>query len=478
MSGVNADAYRAAGLAQLGRWLRAGDCTPAELAELALAALQARAAPLNAVATLAPERARAEAAMAAAALAAGIDLGPLQGIPYGAKDLLATTGLPTTWGAAPLRDQTFAEEATVIRLLRAAGAVLTAKLAMVELAGGAGYRQPDASLTGPGRNPWHPDHWTGGSSSGSAAAVACGALPYAIGSETWGSILLPAAYCGVVGVRPTYGLVSRRGAMALAWTMDKLGPLARSVEDCARVLEAIGVPDPADRTSSGRWFRYRPERYAGWRPRFGLLTAEVEAADPAVARAVEAAVARLERLGPVVEVALPDLPYTAVARLTISAEMASAFDDFIAGGAVAGLTAPEDRVTPYVYETITAADYLRAQRVRVRIAGALAGLLTQVDLLVAPTAPATAPRLDAPLGGAGGQQRRPALSAASNLAGLPAVSLPVGLDSQGLPIGLQLVAGAHADAALLAAAAAAERLIDWSAAPAGQGGGPDAPAAR
>ena len=122
--------------------------------------------------------------------------------------------------------------------------MLTAKLAMVELAGGAGYRQPNASLTGPGHNPRDPDYWAGGSSSGSGAAVACGALPYAIGSETWGSILKPAAYCGVVGARPTYGLVSRRGAMALSWTMDKIGPLARSVEDCARVLEAIGVPDP------------------------------------------------------------------------------------------------------------------------------------------------------------------------------------------------------------------------------------------
>ena len=153
----------------------------------------------------------------------------------------------------------------------------------------------------------------------------------------------------------------------------------------------------------------------------------------------------------------PICPYVEVARLTISAEMASAFDDFIGSGAIAGLTAPEDRVTAYVYETITAADYLRAQRVRARIAAALAALFTGVDLLIAPTTPTTAPRIDRPFVGASGRRRRSALSAASNLAGLPAVSLPVGVDGQGLPIGLQLVADAFEDEALLAAAARVER---------------------
>lgn len=466
-SGTPSDAsyegYLFAGIATLGGWLRAGRCSPEDLAGFALRALRERAVPLNAVVTLAVERALAEARGAAAALAAGVDLGPLHGIPYGAKDLLATAGgLPTTWGAAPLRDQVMPDDATVVRLLRAAGATLAAKLAMVELAGGAGYRQPNASLTGPGLNPWKPGHWTGGSSSGSAAAVACGALPFAIGSETWGSILLPAAYCGVVGVRPTFGLVSRQGAMALSWSMDKIGPVARSVEDCARVLEAIGTPDPADASSSGRCFIYRPERFAGRRVRFGLLEAEVADAEPGVAHAVEAAIAVLKQLGSVEPVRLPDLPANEVARITVSAEAASAFEDLVASGAIAGLTAPEDRVAPFVAETLLAKDYLRAQRVRARIVAALAEQFCRVDVLVAPTAPRTAPRADEPFATTLGTERRSGIGAASNLAGLPAVSLPVGLDERRLPVGLQLVAAAFEDEALLAAAADVEQRIDWS----------------
>ena len=188
---------------------------------------------LNAVVTLTPDRACAEAARAEAEQAAGIDRGPLHGIPHGAKDLLATRGSPTTWGAEPFRDQRFVAEASVVKRLEAAGAVLAGKLAMVELAGGFGYEQPDAALTGPARNAWDPEAWAGGSSSGSGAAVVAGAVPFAIGSETWGSITTPACFNGVVGFRPSYGRVSRRGAMALAWTMDKLGPLGRAVDGCA-----------------------------------------------------------------------------------------------------------------------------------------------------------------------------------------------------------------------------------------------------
>jgi aspartyl-tRNA(Asn)/glutamyl-tRNA(Gln) amidotransferase subunit A len=150
---------------------------------------------------------------------------PLQGLPYGAKDLLAVKGHPTTWGAKPFAGQVFDEDARVIRKLNSAGAVLAGKLAMVELAGGGGYRYAAASLTGPALNPWDRAYWAGGSSSGSGAAMAAGLVAYAIGTETWGSILTPAAYCGITGLRPTYGLVSRSGAMALSWTLDKIGPM-------------------------------------------------------------------------------------------------------------------------------------------------------------------------------------------------------------------------------------------------------------
>src|SRR2546421_6252225 len=170
--------------------------------------------------------------------------GPLQGIPYGVKDLLAYAGQPTTWGAKPYAGQVFDFNATVIEKLSGVGAVLTGKLSMVELAGGGGYRFPSASLTGPGLNPWDRTRWSGGSSSGSGAAVAAGLVPFAIGSETSGSILTPAAFCGVTALRPTYGLVSRHGAMALAWAMDKLRPLGRSDANCAVELAGNDRQEP------------------------------------------------------------------------------------------------------------------------------------------------------------------------------------------------------------------------------------------
>src|SRR5215472_9860596 len=184
--------------------------------------------------------------------------GPLQGIPYGVKDLLSYAGQPTTWGAKPYAAQVFDYNATVIDRLDGAGAVITGKLSMVELAGGGGYRYASASLTGPGLNPWDRTRW-GGSSSGPAAALAAGLVPFAIGSETSGSIVTPASYCGVTALRPTYGLVSRHGAMALSWTLDKLGPFARSAEDCGLILQAIAGSDGRDPGSAGKNFYYAPQ---------------------------------------------------------------------------------------------------------------------------------------------------------------------------------------------------------------------------
>src|SRR5712691_2142120 len=184
---------------------------------------------------------------------------PLHGIPYGVKDLLAVKGHPTTWGAPPFASQVFTEDAFVVEKLNKAGAILIGKLAMVELAGGGGYRYASASLTGSGLNPWDRSRWSGGSSSGSAAATAAGLVPFALGSETSGSILTPAAFCGVTGLRPTYGLVSRRGAMALSWTLDKIGPLARSAEDCGLVLQTIAGSDSQDPGSAGKSFTYAPQ---------------------------------------------------------------------------------------------------------------------------------------------------------------------------------------------------------------------------
>ena len=187
--------------------------------------------------------------------------GPLQGIPYAVKDLIAVAGAPTTWGAKPYEHQVFETDAKVVQNLDAVKAVLIGKLSMVELAGGGGYSSASASLQGPGLNPWNRKYWSGGSSSGSAAAVAAGLVPFAIGSETSGSILTPSCFCGVTGLRPTYGLVSRSGAMALSWTLDKLGVLAHTAEDCGLILHAIAGSDPDDPGSAGKSFYYTPAYY-------------------------------------------------------------------------------------------------------------------------------------------------------------------------------------------------------------------------
>lgn len=187
--------------------------------------------------------------------------GPLQGIPYGVKDLISVAKFPTTWGAKPFADQVFDYDATVVQRLNKAKAILLGKLSMVELAGGGGYSAASASLQGPGLNPWNKKYWSGGSSSGSGVAVAAGLVPYALGSETSGSILTPACFCGVSGLRPTYGLVSRHGAMPLSWTLDKLGVLARSAADCGLVLHAIAGADNDDPGSAHKSFYYTPHYY-------------------------------------------------------------------------------------------------------------------------------------------------------------------------------------------------------------------------
>src|SRR3954471_16074014 len=259
--------------------------------------------------------------------------GPLQGVPYGVKDLLAFAGQPTTWGARPYAGQVFDYNATVIDKLSATGAVLTGKLSMVELAGGGGYRFPSASLTGPGLNPWDRTRWSGGSSSGSAAAVAAGLVPFAIGSETSGSIVTPASFCGVTALRPTYGLVSRHGAMALSWTLDKVGPFGRSAEDCGLILQVIAGKDPKDPGSAGKSFYYTPQ-YA--RPmkdlKIGYAPADfADRAEPSARAAFTAALAAVKETGAqLVETKLPEFPYGPVLSTILNAEMGSIFEPLIA----------------------------------------------------------------------------------------------------------------------------------------------------
>jgi aspartyl-tRNA(Asn)/glutamyl-tRNA(Gln) amidotransferase subunit A len=409
---------------ELSEAIRTRELSPVALAETFLERLERLGPRYNAVVTVMRERGLAEARRAEAEVAAGRWRGPLHGIPYGAKDLVAAVGAPTTWGAAPLRRQTFDFDATVIQRLAAAGAVLVAKLAMVELAGGMGYRQPNASFTGPGKSPWGDDAWSGGSSSGSGSAVASGLVPFAIGSETWGSILSPAAYCGVTGLRPTYGRVSRHGAMALCWTLDKLGPLALTADDCGLVLEAIAGSDPHDPTAADRTFD------------------------------------TLAEIGTVEEVTLPELPYDAIARTILFAEAASAFEDMIERGEIAELTAPEDHYTAYARDAVLAKDYIKALRLRGVVMREADRVLARVDALVAPGRPATAP----PLEGEFRSLHRPALDpmgAIGNTAGLPAVAVPNGFSDGGLPTSLQFMGRAWADDTVLAAARAWQAVTDW-----------------
>jgi aspartyl-tRNA(Asn)/glutamyl-tRNA(Gln) amidotransferase subunit A len=436
--------------------LRAGEFTVRELTEASLDRLERVGPELNAVVTVTRERALSAADELDAELAAGEDRGPLHGVPFGVKDLLAVAGHPTTWGAAPLADREREGTATVVERLEAAGGVLVAKLAMVEMAGGLGYERADASFTGPGLTPWDPEAWSGGSSSGAGSAVPTGLVGFAVGSETWGSIVGPATYCGVVGLRPTYGRVSRAGAMALSWTMDKLGPLCRSVDGCATVLEAMAGPDPADDTTTDR----PPSGGAASPPRVAVLDGAAADAQPGVRGNYEASLATLREFATVETVELPDYPYESAARTVIAAEAAAAFDDLVESGATEELTAPADRIGAYANGAVLAKDYLHAMRIRRRVGRALDGLLEPFDALVTPSAGTVAVPVDTPFAEYREPYETPPVGAAANLAGLPAVAVPNGFGERDCPTGVTFTGRAYDDRAVLDVARAYESRTD------------------
>jgi Asp-tRNA(Asn)/Glu-tRNA(Gln) amidotransferase A subunit family amidase len=446
---------------ELGRLLRQKKTSATELANYFLDRLERIGPRYNALVTVTRERAVAEAAQADREIRQGKWRGQLHGIPYGVKDLLATKDYPTTWGAEPYRQQKFDADATVIERLGAAGAVLVGKLAMVELAGGMGYNQANASFSGPGKTPWNPGYWSGGSSSGPGAAVAAGLVPFAIGSETSGSILTPASYCGVTGLRPTYGLVSRHGAMALAWTMDKLGPLGRSAEDCGIVLHAIAGKDAKDPSSVDRGFRM--PALSARRLKIGIpkgADKDIQAEVAANFRAALKVVA--DKIDVVEDVELPDLPYGAVAGMIIAAEGASAFDDLLKDGRLSQLTAPEDRTGGYPALAVSAPDYIRALRVRRPMQKALDGFLKQFDALAVPTRTTVATPLDKSFrdgwpGVSGGAN----VIGPTNVVGIPGVSVPNGFGVQGLPTGLSFTARAFDEATLVALGRLYQSRTDW-----------------
>jgi aspartyl-tRNA(Asn)/glutamyl-tRNA(Gln) amidotransferase subunit A len=444
------------GVAALARRVRARELSPVELTEAALARIEALAPRLGCFVTVTAERARADARAAEAELAAGRWRGPLHGIPYGLKDLVDTRGIRTTFGARPYAERVPEADATVAARLAEAGAVLVGKLSMIELAGGLGYHTGEAALNGPCRTPWDLARWAGGSSSGSGSAVAAGLVPFAIGSETWGSITCPAAFCGVTGYRPTYGVLSRHGAMALSFTLDKLGPLARSAEDCALVAAAIAGEDPRDPSSlpaPAGLERVRPELPKGMRIAVLELPREPAPA-PGAAEAYEAAQRVLHDAGALLEpAALPDLPYDALATLFVQAEAESAFEELIRSGRTRELADRSHQArTPADYGAkASAADYVRAMRVRREVQRALGAFFERHDLVLAPNLPFAPPRVEETFDAL--FDHPDPLGAGGNVAGLPAVALPMGF-SGGLPLSMQLVGPALEDARVLAAAAA------------------------
>ena len=453
-------------LRQLAVRIESRKISPVELTESFLARSEKYGPRYNAYATLTRERALRQAREAEREIASGKYRGPLHGIPYAAKDLLAVRGYPTTWGARPYANQRFDYDAAVIEKLGRAGAILIGKSAMIELAGGMGYRFASASLTGAAKNPWNAACWTCGSSSGSGAIVAAGLAAFAIGTETWGSILCPSGFCGRTGLRPTFGRVSRWGAMALSYSMDKIGPMGRTADDCALVMAAIAGHDARDGSSlpiSEAAFHDSPPSNPARPLRIGWLTNAWEKPDPDVTAAAEAAIAILKAQGcQVADAQLPVGPWEDAGTVVIAVEGASAFQDLIESGRVSELADPLGQIAGYVNLQIAASDYMRALRVRTILRQKMEPLFTRFDVIAAPTLPVTATTLETNL--ETDLSFADPLGAIGNLLGLPAISVPCGFKNKVLPMGVQFLAQVRNDVLVLDLARLYQRHTAWASA--------------
>ncbi len=468
--------------------LRSGELTVSELVEAVLERAAQTEAQLHAYLTIDHDGARQTAALQQRALEGGEDSGLLHGIPVALKDNLTTRGVETTCSSQILAGYHPPYDATVVARLRAARAVITGKTNLDEFAMGS---STENSAYGPTRNPWDPDRVPGGSSGGSAAAVAAGSALAALGSDTGGSIRQPAALCGVVGMKPTYGLVSRYGLVAFASSLDQIGPITRTVADAAHLLAAIAGHDPADATS-----------YPGPVPDFvtgleagveGLRVGLVrelseEGIDPEVRRTVAATLAALEEAGAEVgEVSLPSTAealsaYYLIAPAECSANLAR-FDGVRYGLRLNGETVEHmmgrtraEGFGPEVTRRILLGTYAlsagyydafygQAQKVRTLIIDDFARAYQDFDVLVSPTTPTTAFELGAKTQDPLAMYMSDVCTIPSNLAGHPAISVPVGLDPAGLPIGFQVMAAALGEPILFQVAAAVEQLAQFTARP-------------
>ena len=365
-----------ASVTTLAGWLRRGAITSTRLTEIYLARLESIGAELECAVTITTDLAMRQAAEADREIAAGRYRGPLHGVPWGAKDLLDTAGIATTWGAMPYKDRVAERDAAVVRRLHEAGAVLVAKTTLGALAEG------DVWFGGTTRNPWNTSEGSSGSSAGSAAATAAGLVGFAIGSETGGSIVSPSERCGATGLRPTFGRVSRAGAMAMCWSLDKLGPICRGVEDTALVLDAINGFDADDPGSIDMPFAFDAGRSAeGLRLGYSPAWFAGDDANEIDRAALDAA--RRARLG-LVEVALPDLPYGSLWPI-LDVESAAAFEDLTLSRRDDLLVRQDDFSLPNNWRTArfySAVDFVQAQRLRRKVMEAMEGVFTGIDAMI------------------------------------------------------------------------------------------------
>jgi Asp-tRNA(Asn)/Glu-tRNA(Gln) amidotransferase A subunit family amidase len=415
--------------------------TATDLTSMYLDRLKRHDPTLLCVVTLTEDLAREQAAQADKEIRSGRYRGPLHGIPYGIKDLFAAKGAPTTWGARPYADQVFDYDSTTVARLGEAGAVLVAKLATGELAIG------DLWFRGRTRNPWSTERGASGSSAGPASATAAGLVGFSVGTETGGSIISPAGACGVVGLRPTYGRVSRYGCMTLRWTLDKVGPMTRSVRDAALVLEAIYGPDGRDETVPDLAFTWNGRRevkdlrigYVDGELRGATGDTDAEARRPIYEQALEVYRTAGARLVPIT---LPELPAGAIYAI-LNAEAGAMFDELTRTGAVNELAdkGPNSRANQLrATRFIPAVEYIRAQRVRTLLLHEMNAVFDTVDVFLAPTNSDSVTM--------------------TNLTGHPAVVLPGGFVN-GLPVGVMLTGKLWEEPTLLAAAAAFEAATNW-----------------
>ena len=410
--------------------------TSLELTQFYLKRLKKYGPILECVITLTDEKALSQARQADLEIAAGNYRGLLHGIPYGIKDLFATKKYKTTWGAEPYKDQVIDMDATVVKKLEAAGAVLVAKLTMGALAWG------DRWYGGLTRNPWDTSQGSSGSSAGSASAVSAGLVPFAIGTETWGSIVSPSTVCGVTGLRPTFGRVSRYGAMALSWSMDKIGPICRTVEDCAIVFEAIMGPDNLDQSVYDYPFSYTPEIDLR-NLRIGYLQKDFSGDYPFKTND-SLALAEMRDLGAeLIPVSLPDIPVSDLAFI-LNAEAAAAFDELTRSNRDDLLVRQIKNAWPNVFRQsrlIPAVEYINANRLRYTLIQAMQGIMKDIDLYLAPSWEGDNLLL-------------------TNLTGHPCVVLPNGFH-EGTPTSITFIGRLFDEGTILAAARTYQEATDF-----------------